>query len=83
MATQVIQHRPRPLDVTILRSLEFENDCPHCPDGRPDVVATCENCGSTMVFRGVGKLRSGLRVHYFECVHSPREVHSVSFLIAD
>jgi hypothetical protein len=33
------------------------------------------------VYRGLGRLRNGKSVHYFECVHSPREVHSVSIVI--
>ena len=83
MATQEIQHRPRSLDVTVLRSLEFESDCPHCPPDLPDTQARCPDCDCLMVYRGLGRLRNGTPVHYFECVHSPREVHSVSFVIAD
>jgi hypothetical protein len=83
MDTQVIHHSPRSLDFTVLRNLEFENDCPNCPDGQPDIVARCAQCESAMVYRGLGTLRNGLRVHYFECVHSPGEVHSMSFVIAE
>jgi len=36
-----------------------------------------------MVYRGIGRLRSGTRVHYYECVHSYREVHSLSIVISD
>jgi hypothetical protein len=36
-----------------------------------------------MIYRGIGRLRSGTRVHHFECVHSHREVHSLSIVIAD
>ena len=83
MENQVIQHTPRGLDFTVLRSLEFEKDCPECPDGEPEMVARCAQCGSTMVYRGLGKLRNEVRVHYFECVHSAAEVHSISFVIAE
>jgi hypothetical protein len=35
------------------------------------------------VYRGLGRLRSGARVHYFECVHSHREVYSVSISVTE
>jgi hypothetical protein len=82
MESNVIYHAPRGLGVTVLRSVEYEHDCPDCPDGQPDVQARCRQCASTMVYRGLGTLRNGIRVHYFECVHSPAEVHGMSFVIA-
>ena len=83
MEAQVIQHPPRALHLTVLRTLEFESDCPDCPQDRPDVVAECADCGRTMAYRGIGTLRNRLRVHYFECVHGPSEVHGMSVVIAD
>jgi len=83
MENQIIQHSPRGLDFTVRRSLEFERECPDSPDGKPDIVARCAQCAATMAYRGLGKLRNGLRVHYFECVHSAAEVHSISFVIAE
>jgi hypothetical protein len=83
MENRTINHPPRRLDTTVLRNLEFEHECPECPDGKPDMMARCAECASTMVYRGLGMLKSGLHVHYFECVHSPREVHSVSLIVAE
>ena len=83
MEQQVIHHRVRTIDFTLLRSVESDSDCPHCPDGLPDVVARCTQCDSIMAYRGLGTLRNGQRVHFFECVHSPGEVHSKSFVIAE
>ncbi|MBV9281184.1 MAG: hypothetical protein JOZ41_13970 [Chloroflexi bacterium] len=83
MEAQRIRHRPRHLDATLIRRLEIERECPSCPDGEADVVARCPDCDSTMLYRGIGRLRSGTRVHYFECVHSHREVHSLSIVIGD
>jgi hypothetical protein len=80
---QVIRHPPRHFHFTLTRAYEIEHDCPHCPDGLPHAVARCPDCGCLMVYRGIGKLRNGTPVHYFECVHSPREVHSVSVVISD
>lgn len=82
MEREIVQHPARALHATVLRGIELEHDCPDCPDGLPDVVATCTQCASTMAYRGVGLLRNGAHVHYFECVHSPREVHALSFVIA-
>jgi hypothetical protein len=78
---QVIHHRPRHIRYTLTRRLEIERDCPECPDDMPTLTATCPNCGARMAYRGIGRLRSGSRVRYFECVHSHREVHSVSIIV--
>lgn len=78
-----IHHRPRHLEATLTRRLEIERTCSGCPDGAPHVTARCPECDCVMMYRGIGRLRSGTRVHYFECVHSHREVHSVSILIAE
>ena len=83
MNVNIIQHPPRHFRNTLTRRLEIERDCPECPDGIPGASAKCPDCGCTMVYRGLGRLRSGTSVHYFECVHSHREVHSVSIVITD
>ncbi len=83
MESAIIRHPPRHFDFTLLRSQEMESECPEGPADQPHVAAKCPDCDASMVYRGIGKLRSGTRVHYFECVHSPREVHSVSLVIAD
>ena len=83
MEKNAIRHRPRHLDHTLLRRLEIERTILDCPEDQPDMVAKCPDCDSTMLYRGIGRLRSGTRVYYYECVHSHREVHSLSIVIAD
>jgi hypothetical protein len=83
MEAQVIRHPPRHIQFTLTRRVELEPDCPHCPPDLPALIARCPDCDCIMVYRGVGRLRNGTPVHYFECVHSPREVHSVSIVISD
>jgi predicted amidophosphoribosyltransferase len=78
----VIHHKPRHIRYTLTRRIEFERDCPECPDDMPDLVTMCPDCGAKMAYRGIGRLRSGTRVRYFECVHSHREVHSVSIVVS-
>jgi hypothetical protein len=80
---QVIRHPPRHFHFTLTRRFEIERDCPHCPDGLPDAASLCPDCGCLMCYRGRARLRNGTLVHYFECVHSPREVHSVSVVISE
>ena len=71
--------------VTVLKDgrLEIEPDCMDCPDGQPHIAARCPDCDCAMVYRGHGHLGNGTPVHYFECVHSYREVHSVSIVVTD
>lgn len=82
-SSNAIRHRSRHLDHTLFRRLEIEREITHCPDGQPEIAARCPDCDCTMVYRGIGRLRSGTKVHYFECIHSHREVHSLSLVIAD
>lgn len=83
MEAQIIRHPPRHISYTVLRRLEIERDCPECPDGLPQSATACPDCDSTMAYRGKGRLTTGMLVHYFECVHSHREVHAVSVVITD
>lgn len=83
MEARIIRHPPRHISFTVLRRWEIERDLPPCPDGLPDSATSCPECDSTMAYRGKGRLRSGMLVHHFECVHSPREVHAVSVVITD
>jgi hypothetical protein len=83
MENTIIYHRPRHFHFTVSRRIEHGADCPHCPPDLPDTVAHCPDCDCRMVYRGIGRLRNGTPVHYFECVHSPREVHSVSIVISE
>jgi len=83
MEAQIIRHPPRHFHFTLGRLLEIEPDCPDCPDGDPHILAKCPDCDCAMAYRGIGRLRSGTQVHYFECIHSHREVHSISIVIAD
>ena len=81
--TEPIRHQPRRLSYALFRRLEIERDIAESPDGRPDVSARCPDCDAVMVYRGIGRLRNGTHVHTFECVHSHREVHSLSIVITD
>lgn len=81
MEPTIVRHPPRHMRHTLVRRLEIEQECVDCPDGQPDIVARCPDCDCVMLYRGMGRLRSGTQVHYFECVHSPREVHSLSIVI--
>lgn len=83
MEQRHIRHRPRHFNHTLCRRLEIERDIAVCPDGEPHITATCPDCGFTMAYRGVGRLRSGSLVHYFECIHSYREVHTLSIVMTD
>lgn len=83
MEENMLRHRPRHFDHTISRHMEIETDIANCPEGLPTTVASCPNCGSSMMYRGVGRLRKGTTVYHFECVHSHREVYSVSIAIVD
>ncbi|MGI8824441.1 MAG: hypothetical protein ACR2JC_02120 [Chloroflexota bacterium] len=81
MEDKSLHHRPRHLDCTIGRHVEIEADIADFPDGSPSTRASCPECGSTMMYRGIGRLRAGTSVHHFECVHSHLEVHSVSIAV--
>ncbi|HLJ66921.1 MAG TPA: hypothetical protein VKX16_06140 [Chloroflexota bacterium] len=83
MEASVVYHRPRHIQFTLARTLEIEPDCPECPKDDPGTVATCPDCGSKMAYQGRARLRSGVLVHHFECVHSHREVHSLSIVISE
>lgn len=80
---RVIRHRPRRLDCTHVRVFEFERDILAGPVDEPHIVSRCPDCACIMMYRGIARLRNGSLVHYFECVHSPKEVHSVSILIEE
>lgn len=77
-----IQRNPRHFDYTLCRVLEIEQEIPTGPNA-DGVLMQCPNCGATMMYRGIGRLRSGTRVHHYECVHSHREVHSISIVVSD
>jgi hypothetical protein len=83
METSYIYHRPRRLDTCHTKILEYEREIMVGPVDDPGITARCPDCDCVMMYRGIGRLRSGKLVHYFECVHPPREVHSVSILIAE
>lgn len=83
MGTNAIRHPPRHLKYAVFRRLEIEREISICPDEQPEVVARCHDCGAVMMYRGIGRLRSGTRVHHFECIHSHREVHSLSIVISE
>ena len=83
MEVQRIQHRPRHLRYALARRLEIEESISHCPQNQPHICATCPDCDCTMAYRGIARLRSGTKVHYFECVHSYREVHTLSIVISE
>lgn len=82
MEAIIVRHPPRHFRYTLSRRFEIERDCPDCPDGLPSVLARCPDCDCAMAYRGRGRLRNGTEVHYFECVHSHREVHSVSIVVS-
>jgi hypothetical protein len=82
MEPAFIRHRPRRLDHTYLRLIEFEREILDGP-GQEGIAARCPDCDCVMMYRGMGRLRNGSRVHYFECIHSCEEVHSVSITITD
>jgi hypothetical protein len=73
----MMHHRVCHFDYTAIRRLEIEPEMLSGPEGRPDLTATCPSCGYAMAYRGKARLRGGASVHYFECVHSYREVHIV------
>lgn len=85
MDVSIIRHRPRHIEQTVLRRFEYETDCPDCPEGLPHLVTKCPDpdCDCVMVYRGIGRLYNGTRVHHFECVHSPKEVISVSIVCSE
>jgi hypothetical protein len=80
MERQVIRHPARHMRHMVFRRLEIEGECVDCPDGLLG-PASCPDCEATMVYRGRGRLRNGVLVHHFECVHSPFEVHAISIVI--
>jgi hypothetical protein len=82
MEQPFIHHRPRRLDHTFARRFEFEMDILDGP-GKDGIGARCPDCDCVMMYRGVARLRNGSLVHYFECVHSHHEVHSVSITITE
>jgi hypothetical protein len=82
MDQNAIRHPPRHFSFTLCRRLEIERDIADSPADQPDITATCPDCGATMAYRGVGRLRSGTMVHYFECIHSHREVHTLSIVVS-
>jgi hypothetical protein len=81
MEHTVIHNAPRAFHSTPARLLELESECPECPENEPALSSRCPDCDSVMPYRGNGRLGSGTRVHYCECVHSYREVHSLSIVI--
>lgn len=82
MEARYIQHRPRHLHHVQVQIPEPGSDIAHGPDDGADAVM-CPDCGFTMMYRGIGRLHSGQRVHVYECVHSHREVYSVSVVISE
>lgn len=82
MDADVIRHSPRHINHTILRRVEIERDILNTHDGVSAGI-DCPDCGCVMVYRGIGRLRNGSRVHYYECIHSHREVHSLSVVITE
>lgn len=83
MEARFIHHRPRRLDATHIRLREIGQDVTASPDGLPEGEIGCPDCGCLMMYRGVGWLRNGRLVHVYECVHSPREVYSLSVVIPE
>jgi predicted RNA-binding Zn-ribbon protein involved in translation (DUF1610 family) len=83
MEARLIHHRPRHLDHVVCRRLEVQADIATGPDGQPEQTIQCPNCGYTMMYRGQGRLRNGTLVHCYECVHSHREVYSLSVVYTD
>jgi hypothetical protein len=83
MEGNIIRHRVRHMTYTRVPNLEIERDILDCPEGQPHVNAQCPDCGCAMLYRGIGQLTSGSRVHHFECIHSHREVHSLSIYMGD
>jgi hypothetical protein len=83
MERRVIRHAPKRIDVLLTRAREHGRDIIHCPADDPEASARCPDCDSLMMYRGLGRLRNGTLVHTFECIHSPREVHSVSIVISE
>ena len=83
MEQSFIRHRPRRLDHTHMRMFEYEREILDGPADMADIKARCPDCDCVMMYRGVGRLRNGKLVHYFECIHSDHEVHSVSVAITE
>jgi hypothetical protein len=83
MEDNLVRHRPRHFNYTICRRIEIERDIAHAPFDQPHITATCPDCECVMMYRGIGRRRDGQQVHFFECVHSHREVHSVSIIVTD
>ncbi|MGH2444369.1 MAG: hypothetical protein ACRDFX_14540 [Chloroflexota bacterium] len=83
MEAYVVRHRPRHIRFTIARRFEFERECRHCPPGLDGITARCPDCEALMMYRGLARLRNGVIVHHFECIHSPFEVHGVSIAVND
>jgi hypothetical protein len=83
METVFIHHRPHRLDNCHTKTFEFEHEIAVGPSDQPDITARCPDCDCVMMYRGIARLRNGKLVHYFECVHPPREVHRVSIVISE
>ncbi|HZS93380.1 MAG TPA: hypothetical protein VFA78_01155 [Chloroflexota bacterium] len=83
MDREIIHHRPRHMDRVIMRRWEMSREIVASPADDPELSARCPNCGCVMMYRGIGRLRNSKLVHVYECVHSHREVHSVSIVISE
>lgn len=83
METRFIRHRPQRLDCVHIRIPETGRDIAHAPDEMPEQRVTCPECQAVMMYRGIGQLRDGRLVYVYECVHSHREVYSLSVIITN
>lgn len=82
MEARFIQHRPRHIHHVHVQFPEGVRDIMTAPHESPDAVMACPDCECRMMYRGIGRLRNGQRVYVYECVHSHREVYSVSVVIS-
>ncbi len=83
MESTIIRHGPRGIHYSHIRRFEDEAEPLDGPVGVQFEASKCPECDCVMLYRGIALLRDGTKVHYFECVHSPREVHSISIRISD
>lgn len=83
MEERVIHHAPRKIEFLVTRGLEIERDICDCPPNQDRSAVRCPECGCVMMYRGLGRLGTGSLVHAFECVHSHREVHSLSIVVSE
>jgi hypothetical protein len=83
MEARYIHHRPRHFNYTLCRTWELDGDIMSAPMDLPSITVKCPDCDCSMMYRGIARRRNGTLVHYFECIHSHREVHSVSVVITD